>query len=88
MVDYSLVTRMTFTHPPVASIGPTEAEAKEKGISYNVNRLYFKDVGSAIVMGETDRFVKLLSETESGRILSAHIVGPHADDLIHELAIA
>jgi dihydrolipoamide dehydrogenase len=87
-VDYSLVTRTTFTQPPVASIGPTEAEAKKKGISYNVNRLYFKDVGSAIVMGETDGFVKILSETESGRILSAHIVGPHADDLIHELAIS
>jgi dihydrolipoamide dehydrogenase len=87
-VDYSLVTRTTFTHPAVASIGPTEAEAKEHGLAYNVSRLNFKDVGPAVILGETDGFVKILSEKESGRIIGAHIVGPHADDLIHQIAIA
>jgi dihydrolipoamide dehydrogenase len=87
-VDYSLVTRTTFTHPAIASIGPTEAEAKEQGISYNVSSLNFKDVGPAVILGETDGFVKILSEKESGRIIGAHIVGPHADDLIHQIAIA
>jgi dihydrolipoamide dehydrogenase len=87
-VDYSLVTRTTFTHPAVASIGPTETEAEEQGIPYNVSRLDFKDVGPAVILGETDGFVKILSEKESGHIIAAHIVGPHADDLIHEIAIA
>jgi dihydrolipoamide dehydrogenase len=87
-VDYSLVTRTTFTHPAIASIGPTEDEAKEQGISYQAIRLNFKDVGSAVILGETEGFVKILSEKESGRIIGAHIIGPHAADLIHEMAIA
>lgn len=83
-----LVTRTTFTHPAIASIGPTETEFKEQGIAYDVSRLNFADVGPAIILGETDGFVKILSEKESGRIIGGHIVGPHADDLIHEIAIA
>jgi dihydrolipoamide dehydrogenase len=87
-VDYSLVTRTTFTHPAISSIGPTEKEAEEQGISFNVSSLNFKDVGPAVILGETDGFVKILSEKESGRIIAAHIMGPHADDLIHQIAIA
>ncbi|TFB21452.1 NAD(P)/FAD-dependent oxidoreductase [Filobacillus milosensis] len=87
-VDYSLVTRTTFTHPPVASIGLTEQEAIEKGMEINSNRLDFADVGPAVVLGETRGFVKLISDKKSKHLIGAHIVGPRAEELIHEIAIA
>jgi len=83
-VDYSLVTRTTFTHPPIASIGLTEEKAKEKGFSYETNRLNFKDVGAAVVLGETDGFVKILYDKEDKKLIGAHIIGARAEELIHE----
>jgi dihydrolipoamide dehydrogenase len=87
-VDYSLVTRTTFTHPPIASIGLTEQEAVEKGMEIDSNRLDFVDVGPAVVLGETRGFVKLISDKKSKHLVGAHIVGPRAEELIHEIAIA
>lgn len=87
-IDYSLVTRTTFTHPPIASIGLTEQEAIAKGMKIDTNRLDFADVGPAVVLGETRGFVKLISDKKSKHLVGAHIIGPRAEELIHEIAIA
>jgi dihydrolipoamide dehydrogenase len=87
-VDYSLVTRTTFTHPPVASVGLTEQEAIEKELEIDANRLDFADVGPAVVLGETRGFVKLISDKKTKYLIGAHIIGPRAEELIHEIAIA
>jgi pyruvate/2-oxoglutarate dehydrogenase complex dihydrolipoamide dehydrogenase (E3) component len=87
-LDYSLVPAAIFTFPPVASVGLTEKQAKEKGITYHINKLPFSHSGTAILLGEEEGYAKILSEKESGKILGAHMVGVHADEIIHELAIA
>jgi dihydrolipoamide dehydrogenase len=87
-VDYDVVPYSVFTLPPVASVGLTEEAAKEKGIDYWVNRASFNHNGTAVILGEEEGYAKILSEKKSGRIIGAHIVGAHADDLIHEIAIA
>jgi dihydrolipoamide dehydrogenase len=87
-VDYTVVPHAVFTQPPVASVGLTEETAKEKGIDYEAHRVPFSHSGTAIILGEEEGFAKILTEQESGRIIGAHIVGAHADDMIHEMAIA
>jgi dihydrolipoamide dehydrogenase len=87
-VDYTVVPHAVFTQPPVASVGLTEEAAKEKGIDYDAHRVPFSHNGTAIILGEEEGFAKILTEKESGRIIGAHIIGAHADDMIHEMAIA
>jgi dihydrolipoamide dehydrogenase len=87
-VDYTIVPHSVFTHPPVASVGLTEEAAKEKDIDYDVNRVPFSHNGTAIILGEEEGYAKILTEKESARIIGAHIVGAHADEMIHEIAIA
>jgi pyruvate/2-oxoglutarate dehydrogenase complex dihydrolipoamide dehydrogenase (E3) component len=87
-VDYKLVPFVIFTLPPVASVGLTEKQATEQGIEYHVNKLPFSHSGTAILLGEEEGYAKILSETASGKIIGAHMVGIHADELIHEMAIA
>jgi pyruvate/2-oxoglutarate dehydrogenase complex dihydrolipoamide dehydrogenase (E3) component len=87
-VDYKLVPFAIFTLPPVASVGLTEKQATEQGIEYHVNKLPFSHSGTAILLGEEEGYAKILSETSSGKIIGAHMVGIHADELIHEMAIA
>jgi pyruvate/2-oxoglutarate dehydrogenase complex dihydrolipoamide dehydrogenase (E3) component len=87
-VDYTIVPHSVFTHPPVASVGLTEEAAKDKGIDYDVNRVPFSHNGTAIILGEEEGYAKILTDKGSGRIIGAHIVGAHADEMIHEIAIA
>jgi dihydrolipoamide dehydrogenase len=87
-VDYTVVPHAVFTQPPVASVGLTEEAAKEKGIDYDAHRVPFSHSGTAIILGEEEGFAKILTEKESGRIIGAHMVGAHADEMIHEMAIA
>jgi pyruvate/2-oxoglutarate dehydrogenase complex dihydrolipoamide dehydrogenase (E3) component len=82
--DYRLNTFITFTEPEVATVGLTEAQAKEQGIDYLAASHPFADHGKALIAGETFGFVKLLAEKTRGEIIGATIIGPHAADLIHE----
>jgi pyruvate/2-oxoglutarate dehydrogenase complex dihydrolipoamide dehydrogenase (E3) component len=82
--DYRLKALVTFTDPEIASVGLTEAEAREKGIDYLAASYPFADHGKAQIAGETFGFVKLLAEKTRGEIIGAEIIGPHASDLIHE----
>ena len=87
-VNYENVPNCTYCHPEVASIGLTEAQAKERGLDYKVGKFPFSANGRARTSGETDGFVKILRGAKYGEILGAHIVGAHATEMIHELVVA
>ena len=87
-VNYANIPNATYCHPEVASIGMTEAQVKEKKIDYKVGRFPFSANGRARTSGETEGFVKIIRDAKYGEILGAHIIGAHATELIHELAVA
>jgi len=85
--DYSVVPRVTFCEPEVASVGMTEAEAKVKGIEPEVVRYPIGSLGRALIDQDRRGFVKLLVDRKTGLLLGGHIVGKQAGQLIHEVAI-
>ncbi len=87
-IDYTGVPGATYCHPEVASIGLTEERCKEQGLEYVVGRFPFSANGRARTAGETDGLVKIIRGRKYGEILGAHVAGPHATELIHELAVA
>jgi dihydrolipoamide dehydrogenase len=87
-VDYRVVPRAVFTQPALASVGLTEQEALEAGHEVKTGKAYFKHSGRAKAIGEKQGLVKLIADAETGQLLGGHILGPHADDLIHEVAVA
>jgi dihydrolipoamide dehydrogenase len=87
-IRYDNVPSVTYCHPEVASIGMTEEQAKEKKLDYQVGRFPFSANGRARTAGETEGFVKIIRDKKYGEILGAHIVGGHASEIIHELAVA
>jgi dihydrolipoamide dehydrogenase len=87
-VNYGNIPNATYCHPEVASIGMTEAQVKEKKLDYKVGRFNFSASGRARTSGETEGFVKIIRDAKYGEILGAHIIGAHATELIHELAVA
>ena len=87
-VNYGNIPNATYCHPEVASIGLTEAQCKEQKLDYKLGRFPFSANGRARTSGETDGFVKIIRDAKYGEILGAHIVGAHATELIHELAVA
>ena len=84
-VDQNLVAGATFCHPQVASVGLTEAAAKEAGHDVKVGKLKLGAVGGATVYDDKDGMVKLVVDAKYGEILGAHIVGNRACDMIAEL---
>ncbi len=87
-IKYDNVPSVTYCHPEVASIGLTEDQCKEQKLDYVAGRFPFSANGRARGTGETEGFVKILRDKKYGEILGAHIVGAHASEMIHELAVA
>jgi dihydrolipoamide dehydrogenase len=87
-VNYKNVPSCTYCHPEVASVGLTEQQCKEQKLDYKVGKFPFSANGRARTAGETEGFVKIIRDAKYGEILGAHIVGPHATELIHELVVA
>jgi dihydrolipoamide dehydrogenase len=87
-IDYRVVPTVIFTAPEIASVGLREFQAVEKGISYRTGVFQFRSSGKAHGIGEIAGFLKIISDTSSDSILGAHIIGPHASDIIHEAALA
>jgi dihydrolipoamide dehydrogenase len=87
-MEYHVVPAVTFTHPEVASVGLSEVKAREAGHDVRVGRFPFAASGRALAYGETDGFVKLVTDAKYGEVLGAHIIGPQAGDLIAEIALA
>ena len=86
--DRTIVPSGIYTHPEAASIGLSEADAKEKCPNAKVSRFPYTASGIAQAYGETEGMVKLIADPEHGEILGAVIIGQHATDTIQELAVA
>ena len=87
-VNYAVIPGVIYTAPEVASVGATEEALKEAGRAYKVGKFSFMGNGRAKAMFAGDGFVKILADAETDRILGAHIIGPGAGDLIHEVCVA
>lgn len=86
-INLDVYPNCVFCIPEVAHVGLTEEEAKEKGIDFKSSKFLFGANGKALTLGERDGFVKVLAD-ENNKIIGVHIIGPHANDLIHEGALA
>jgi dihydrolipoamide dehydrogenase len=87
-INLNLVPNCTYCDPEVASVGMTEAMAKEAGYDVKVGKFPFSASGKARIIGETDGFVKIVSETKYDEVLGVHIIGPHATELLAEACVA
>ncbi|MGR3442930.1 MAG: dihydrolipoyl dehydrogenase [Thalassococcus profundi] len=87
-VNYGVIPSVIYTHPEVASVGQTEEELKKADRAYKVGKFSFMGNGRAKANFAADGFVKILADKETDRILGAHIIGPMAGDLIHEICVA
>jgi pyruvate/2-oxoglutarate dehydrogenase complex dihydrolipoamide dehydrogenase (E3) component len=85
-VNYRVVPRVTYTDPEVAEVGLNETAAREQGLRYDVARFPLRDIDRAVTDSAGEGFIKIL--LVKGRIAGASLVGPHAGELIHELALA
>jgi pyruvate/2-oxoglutarate dehydrogenase complex dihydrolipoamide dehydrogenase (E3) component len=85
-IDADQRLSVVFTDPPLASLGLTEAELKERGVEFVAATYPFADHGKSILMNATAGFAKILAEAATGRLLGAEIVGVQADSLIHCLS--
>ena len=88
VMDYSVMPAAIFTSPEIASVGLREQQAEEQGIAFRKGVFPFRALGKAHAMGEISGMVKILSDASTDRVIGAHIIGPHASDLIHEAVVA
>jgi dihydrolipoamide dehydrogenase len=87
-VNYDVIPGVVYTTPEVASVGKTEEQLKEAGRAYKVGKFSFMGNARAKAIFQAEGFVKILADKETDRILGAHIIGPMAGDLIHEVCVA
>ena len=87
-VNYGVIPGVIYTHPEVANVGETEQTLKEQGRNYKVGKFSFMGNARAKANFSGDGFVKILADKDTDRILGAHIIGPAAGDLIHEVCVA
>jgi dihydrolipoamide dehydrogenase len=86
-IDYNLIPGVVYTAPEAASIGKTEEQLKKDGITVKVGKFPFMANGRARSMNMVDGFVKIIADAKTDKVLGAHIVGPEAGALIHEVAV-
>ena len=87
-VNYAVIPSVVYTAPEVASVGQTEEQLKAEGRAYKVGKFPFMANARAKAVFQSEGFVKLLADAATDRILGAHIIGPGAGDLIHEVCVA
>ena len=87
-LNYNNVPSCIYSHPEVASVGMTEKQAKENGFDIKTGKFPFQAIGKALVHGESDGFVKIISDKQTEDILGVHMVGPHVTDMISEAGLA
>lgn len=87
-LDYDVIPAAIFTSPEIASVGLREYQAKDQGIEYTTGEFQFRTLGKAHAMGSITGQIRVIASRRDDRILGAHIIGPHASDLIHEFAVA
>ena len=84
-IRFEVMPAAIFTEPEAACVGPTEDQLKEAGTAFECHKAFYRANGKALAMNETEGMVKLCCESEEGRLLSAHIFGAHAADLVQEV---
>jgi dihydrolipoamide dehydrogenase len=87
-VNLRQVPSCTYCDPEVASVGLTEAKAREEGYDVKVGKFPFSASGKARILGEEEGFVKIVADKRYDEILGVHIIGPHATEIIHEAIVA
>ncbi|MDP1531945.1 MAG: FAD-dependent oxidoreductase [Rubrivivax sp.] len=87
-MDKNLIPGCTYCHPQVASVGLTEARAKEAGRDIRVGRFPFVGNGKAIALGEDQGLVKVIFDRKTGQLLGAHLVGAEVTELIQGFVVA
>ncbi|MHA6800634.1 dihydrolipoyl dehydrogenase [Bounagaea algeriensis] len=87
-IDYGVIPAATFTHPEIATVGLTEAQATEAGHEVVTARFPFAALGRSQTYGDTEGFMKIVAGKQYGEVLGVHIIGPQASDLITEGALA
>lgn len=86
-IDYGNIPNCTYCHPEVASVGLTEEQAREQGMEIEVGTFPWTANGRALTSGDTDGFVKVIRDKKYSEVVGAHIVGPHATELIAEFVV-
>jgi dihydrolipoamide dehydrogenase len=87
-VNYGVIPSVIYTTPEVAMVGVTEEALKEEGRAYKAGKFPFMGNARAKAVFQAEGFVKLLADAATDRLLGAHVIGPMAGDLIHEVAVA
>ena len=87
-VNYDVIPGVIYTTPEVASVGKTEEQLKEKNQKYKIGKFPFMANSRAKAIDEPDGFVKILADATTDKVLGVHLIGPHAGELIAEMAIA
>lgn len=83
-----LVPKCIYSRPECSNVGLTEEAAIDKGHNVKTGKFFFRAIGKAMVYGETDGFVKFVSDADTGALLGVHMIGPHVTDMITEAELA
>ena len=87
-VNYDTIPGVIYTTPEVASIGKTEEQLKDKDINYKIGKFSFMANSRAKAIDDAEGFVKILADEKTDKVLGAHLIGPHAGELIAEIGVA
>ncbi|HEY0442913.1 MAG TPA: FAD-dependent oxidoreductase, partial [Candidatus Limnocylindrales bacterium] len=87
-IDYVTQPRATYCRPEIASVGLTEQQCHDRGLPYKIGKVPFQAIAKAIIGGEYEGFVKVISNPETEDTLGIHLVGPHVTDLVAEASLA
>ena len=84
-IRFDVMPAAIFTEPEAACVGPTEDQLKEQSVPFECHKSFYRANGKALAMNETEGMVKLCCEPEEGKLLSAHVFGAHAADIVQEV---
>ena len=84
-IRFDFMPAAIFTEPEAACVGPTEDQLKQAGTPFECHKSFYRANGKALAMNETEGMVKLCCEPEEGKLLSAHVFGAHAADIVQEV---
>ena len=87
-VNYDIIPGVVYTSPEVATVGKTEEQLNSKNITYKVGKFPFMANSRAKAIDEPEGFVKILADSKTDKVLGVHIIGPHAGEMIAEMAVA
>ena len=87
-VNYDIIPGVIYTSPEVASVGKTEEQLKTNKSNYKIGKFPFMANSRAKAIDESEGFVKILADAKTDKVLGVHIIGPHAGEMIAEMAVA